>query len=123
MDPFLNFVQNNIIALTFLGTVIAGLVNFYQFVNIRKDQQRQRDYENYHNLIERLNMPEQGTGHPLLDKQKSAVFELRYYPKYKSLTHDILSDWIPRVGNVSMDKLMKETLEELGVPYDVKKKR
>lgn len=120
MDIILKFLQDNIISLSFLATAIVGIVNFYQFVATRKDEQRQRDYYNYHSLIERLNLPEDGTGHPLLDKQKSAVFELRYYSKYKTLTHDILSGWIPRVKGSGLAKLMKETLEELGVPYDAR---
>jgi hypothetical protein len=97
------------------------VVNFYQFVRHRKDSQRQTDYINYHALIERLNLPEQGMGHPLLDKQKSAAFELRYYPKYKNLTYDILSGWIPRVADLhGLGKMMKDTLQKLGVPYKEK---
>jgi hypothetical protein len=122
MDIILKFLQDNIISLSFLATAIVGIVNFYQFVATRKDEQRQRDYHNYHSLIERLNLPEAGTGYPLLDKQKSAVFELRYYSKYKMLTHDILSEWIPKVKESGLDKFMKETLKELGVPYDTQPK-
>lgn len=121
MTDVFEFLRDNVIALSFLGTAIAGIINFYQFVSIRKDNQRQVTYTNYHGLIERLNLPEGGTGHPLLDKQKSAAFELRYYPKYKSLTYDILSGWIPRVTDLhGLGKIMKETLEVLGVPYKAK---
>jgi hypothetical protein len=67
-------------------------------------------------------LPEAGTDHPLLDKQKSAVFELRYYPKYKKLTYDIFSEWIQKPKETGLDKLMGETLKELGVPYDTRSK-
>ncbi len=121
MTEILESIKNNLIVLTFLGTAIAGVINFYQFVRVRKDSQRQTEYSNYHALIERLNLPEVGTGHPLLDKQKSAAFELRFYTRYKSLTRDILSGWIPRVSGLhGLGSIMKETLEVLGQPYKEK---
>jgi hypothetical protein len=48
--------------------------------------------------------------------QKSAVYELRNYPKYKDVTHKILRGWIER--DTGMDGIAEETLQVLGVPYD-----
>jgi hypothetical protein len=112
------FISDNAIALGVLGTAIAGVINFWQFVKVRQAEQRQKEYENYHSLIDRLNIPQPKTGHPLLDMQRSAIFEMRYYPRYKELTHLILSEWILRSDKVAA--IAKETLVELGTPYQAR---
>lgn len=116
IEDVLELLTKNAIALGILGTAIAGLFNFLQFVKVRKAELRQKEFENYHSLIDRLNVPQQNSGCPLLDMQKSAVFELRNYPAYKDVTHNILSGWIKR--GATMDGIVEDTLRVLGVPYN-----
>lgn len=115
LSDLFNYIKDNAIALGLLTTAVAGVFNFWQFVKVQKAEQRQKEYENYHSLIDRLNIPQANTGHPLLDMQRSAVFEMRYYPRYKELTYLILSEWIQRSDKVAV--IAKETLAELGKPY------
>ncbi|OGY62899.1 MAG: hypothetical protein A2745_02260 [Candidatus Harrisonbacteria bacterium RIFCSPHIGHO2_01_FULL_44_13] len=49
----INFLNTNAAGLTLVITLVAGVYKFWQFVNIKKEEGRQRDFENYHNLIER----------------------------------------------------------------------
>lgn len=119
INHILLFITDNAIALGVLGTAIAGIVNFYQFVKVRKAELRQKEYENYHKLIDRLNIPQPGTGYPLLDMQVSAIFELRYYPLYKELTYRILSGWITRTKNDRISEIAKDALGALEIPINI----
>jgi hypothetical protein len=61
VSDFLTFIKDNAIALGVLGTAIAGVFNFWQFVKVRQAELRQKEFENYHSLIDRLNKPQPGT--------------------------------------------------------------
>lgn len=99
--------------MSFILTSVVGLFKFGQYVDVKRSSQRQTKFENYHNLIERLNSPLKGANHTYLDVQKAAAFELRNYPEYKHLTKDILDNWIIR--DTELSQIMRETLNELGL--------
>ena len=117
VNAILQFLTDNAIALGVLGTAVAGIINFYHFVKVRKAELRQKEYEDYHRLVDRLNMPQPDTGYPLLDMQVSAIFELRYYPAYKELTYRILGGWIKRTESDRISEIAKDTLDALKMSY------
>ena len=123
MNELLTYLQDNAVLIgiilpliALLITLAGGVFKFGQYVNVQRKQQDQIAYTNYHHLVERLTAPLPGSSTTWLDVQKAAVFELRNYPQYKEVTRDILSGWIDR--GTSMDGIMHNTLESLGVPYD-----
>ncbi len=102
----------------FIITAVAGLFKFWQYVDTKKDRQRQIEFENYHILIQRIVTPHTGLELPFIDVQKAAVFELRNYPEYKEITKEILTNWINRTKNqksgTELNDIMGETLIKLG---------
>src|SRR5260370_38843753 len=84
-----------------VGTAIAFVFSVFQFVSVRKRESREREFDKYHLLIERLVSPGQRSA-PFLDQQIAAVFELRHFPRYYECTERILSgqqrDWLNKEG-------------------------
>ncbi len=73
-----------------VGAAIAFAFSVYQFVAIRRRESRQREFENYHELIERLVAPDTKGNLPL-DRQVAIVFELRHFPRYYECSYRILT--------------------------------
>jgi hypothetical protein len=107
----LNFLEQHSVSMAVIISLIVGLFKFWQYIDIKRSESKQRRFENYHKLIERFTAPLEGHDHPFLDVQKAAVFELRNYPEYKKLTKDILENWIKR--DTKLTDWMKDTLKEL----------
>ena len=108
----INFLNTNAAGLTLIITLIAGVYKFWQFVNIKKEEGRQRDFENYHDLIERLVVDrKESDGRPFIDVQIASVYELRNFKRYYTATKIILE----RIKNRLKDKPeQKDLVEELG---------
>jgi hypothetical protein len=79
-----------------VGTGIAFVVSIFQFLSVRKRESREREFDKYHSLIERLVSPDKSGG-VFLDRQIAVVFELRNFPRYYDCTQRILKglklDW------------------------------
>jgi len=102
---------------TGVGAAIAFVVSIFQFLSVRKREARDREFDKYHLLIERLVSPGDKGG-PFLDRQIAVVFELRHFPRYYECTERILFGlqhaWLNRDGT---DRLMQEirlTLKYIG---------
>ncbi len=80
--------------ITILLTLIAGVYKFWQFVNIKKHEERQKRYENYHDLIKNLNQSDTPGESIKLYRQIAVVYELRNYPQYFDVSKRILQGWI-----------------------------
>lgn len=109
----LNFIKDNYLPISFTITLLAGIFKFWQYVDIRKNEQKQRNFENYHKLVERLTAPLSNHDDTYIDIQKAAVFEMRNYKEYKDVTSAIFEEWIKR--NSRLSSLMEETLKYLGL--------
>lgn len=112
MNEFLAFLELHSVALVFLTTLVAGVFKFWQYVDVRRSEERQKRFENYHRLIERLTAPLPGHNDAYLNVQQAAVFELRNYRDYKEVTKDIFAAWTDRDSKLSDG--MKKTLKHLG---------
>lgn len=108
----MDFFEAHSVALAFLATLVAGVFKFWQYVDVRRSEERERRFQNYHKLIERLNAPLPGHEDAYLNVQQAAVFELRNYKEYKEVTKDIFSQWIERESRLAEG--MKKTLKKLG---------
>jgi len=111
MREILNFIELHSISLAIVISLIGGLFKFWQYIDIKRNELKQKRFENYHKLIERLAAPLNSGNNTFLDVQKAAVFELRNYPEYKKVTEDILENWIKR--DTQLNDLMSDTLKEL----------
>ncbi|WP_318517443.1 hypothetical protein [Photobacterium leiognathi] len=83
------FTTSEIIA---FGSLLIPLLAFafssYRYVNVKRGEQAQQRFENYHELIHKLvRAGSDGIG---MDSQKAIIFELRNYREYKSVTIRIL---------------------------------
>lgn len=97
---------------------IIGIFKFGQYVNVKRKIQKQTEYKNFHELIERLTAPRKGDDNTWLDIQNAAAFELRNYPRYTEVTEIILRGWIKR--RTGTELIMKSTLKKLKRPYNPK---
>lgn len=68
--------------------ILAFLVPIYKFFRNKNEEQRDRYFKTYHELIKQL---VQGEGEKImLDRQLAIIFELRNYPTYYELSERIL---------------------------------
>jgi len=111
MKEILVFIELHSVSIAMVISLMGGLFKFWQYIDIKRNELRQKRFENYHKLIERLTAPLNSNNNMFLDIQKAAVFELRNYPEYKKVTEDILNNWIKR--DTELNDLMKDTLKEL----------
>lgn len=108
----ISFLNTNVAGLTLLITLIVGIYKFWQFVNIKRENARQRDFENYHNLIKRLVVDrEDSDGRPFIDVQIASVFELKNFVRYYPATKIILERTKNRLKNKPEQKDLITELE------------
>jgi hypothetical protein len=84
----------------------------YQFLSVRKRESRQKEFDQYHLLIERLVAPSQARQGIFLDQQIAVVFELRNFPQYFELTERMLegleTEWVRTPGWENYNRLIQE---------------
>jgi cbb3-type cytochrome oxidase subunit 3 len=103
--------------------IFSFAVPAFQFNHIRKIEiqqqeiiREQQEFENYHNLIEQINAGRVSAGrldddYVYLQVQQAAIYELRYYERYKELTLKLLSaDWY---NNDRLSWYVEDTIEYL----------
>ncbi|WP_313650423.1 hypothetical protein [Pseudomonas soli] len=93
----------------------------YQYISIRKSEERGRQFLNYHSIVQSL----VETG-PYIDRQMASVYELRSYPVYFPVTYRILNrlskQWStsdkPAVAHVLKEiKMTLKHIEQSGHRY------
>lgn len=102
---------------TFLATFASLALTAFRYVEIRKREQTQLAFENYHNLIAELAGGVKDKQVMKLDSQIAVVYELRHFKKYKSVTIRILSglheEWAKSSPNPRLLKEIELTIEAL----------
>jgi hypothetical protein len=97
---------------TGVGAAVAFVFSVYQFLSVRKRESGNREFEQYHSLIEKLVSPKQGQGTILLDQQIAVVFELRNFPRYFELSERVLeglrTEWSKRQDWANYERLLQE---------------
>lgn len=101
-----NFLDSHNGAITIVWTVLVALVvfvfKFFQFINIKRKDSKQRDYENYHKLIKDLNQSDTPNESIKLFRQIAVVYELRNFPRYFPVTKRILNNWPRKIDECSL---------------------
>jgi len=114
MESILLYVKNHSGELALFATVIPITISFvvmaftsYQYVVNRKNELRQQEFENFHNLINWLVNGRDGKA--FVDNQIACVYEITKYKKYKTVSKRILiglkQSW---QGKVNSDRIITE---------------
>ncbi len=95
-----------------VGAAVAFVFSVYQFLSVRKRESRQREFDQYHGLIEKLVSPREGQAQVFLDQQIAVVFELRNFPRYFDVTERVLDglrvEWTQRQDWPNYGRLIRE---------------
>lgn len=119
MRDIVIFLNSYAAGLTILLTAVAGIFKFWQYVNIKKTELRQKAFDNYHKLIKDLVQSDTQGEKIKLDRQVAAVYELRNYPEYFNVSIRILQEWLDRHEVQNFRQLYQEI--ELSINYMKKK--
>lgn len=76
-------------------TITVGLVGLFHYLSIKRAEERGRNYDRYHKLLEDLNISPLGDA-PFIDRQLAVVFEMRNFPEYYPVSLRILKRSLPR---------------------------
>ena len=76
-------------------TIAIGLIGLMHYLLIRRAEERGRQYDRYHKLLEDLNISPLGEA-PFIDRQLAVVFEMRNFPEYFPVSLRILRRSLPR---------------------------
>jgi hypothetical protein len=100
------------VSATGVGAAVAFVFSVYQFLSVRKRESRQKEFDQYHLLVEKLVSPRQGHAQLFLDQQIAVVFELRNFPRYFEVTERVLSglrnSWLQLPECQNYERLIQE---------------
>lgn len=102
MNAF-KFIQEYNGSLAVLVAVLVAACGFVHYLSTRRSEERGKQYDRYHQLLEDLNVGADGSGQ-YLDRQIAVIYELRNFPEYWPVTLRILSASLPR-----WEKAMRES--------------
>jgi hypothetical protein len=72
-----------------ITSVASGIWTVYQYIEAKKREQNQKEFENYHGLIKELVQPDD-KGVTYEDRQAAIIFELRHFKRYYSFSRRAL---------------------------------
>jgi hypothetical protein len=90
MHNALGWLSNNTAALSILGAALAFIWATSQQVLQRKQEAREREFQNYHRLVRELVSPDAQGAVMWIDRQAAVVYELRHFPRYYEFTERML---------------------------------
>jgi|tagenome__1003787_1003787.scaffolds.fasta_scaffold18207419_1 hypothetical protein len=112
MNGALSWLSAHGIGATGVGAAVAFVFSVYQFLSVRKRESRQREFDQYHMLIEKLVAPATGKTEIFQDQQIAVLFELRNFPRYFELTNRMLEGlknaWILTEGWQKYESVIQE---------------
>jgi len=110
-----DLIGTTVALLAFLVSLGSLAVSAYRFVELRRAEQEQRNFENYHKLIAETVEGARNGQVMKLYSQVAVIFELRNFKKYKSVTARILNglmaEWLAR-------KVDQKLIDELRLTID-----
>ena len=91
MGELLKWLSSNAIAaLSILGASVAFMVSTWQQVSQRKAEAEQRQFQAFHDVVEKIVSPLPTDGLFYVDRQAAVIFELRHFPRYFEFTKRML---------------------------------
>jgi hypothetical protein len=87
-----------------LTSAAVFLLKVWQFIDVRRREQRAREFDAFHRLIKELVSPDKEGVPTRADRQIAAVFELRHLTRYYEVAARILvslrEQWSGQEGNI-----------------------
>ena len=121
IQRIMDFLNSNSGGITVMIALIAAVYKFRQFVDIKKSEQKQRNFDNYHRLIKELSQPD-GSGATWLDRQVAVVYELRNFPQSKKASIRILGAWLAKNKTEAEKQKYKVLYDEMNLTLEYFKK-
>lgn len=108
MTAIINFLSTNNGAIAVLITLAVSLYKFFQYLNIKLDELREKKFKHYHDdLIKKLVQAENKDENIKLDRQIAIIYELRNFPEYFPVSKRILDGWIIKSDDKEMPERIK----------------
>jgi len=92
-----------------LASLVGGIFAAWKYFNVKKQQ----EFDNYHKLIERINKPLGNDEETYSQVQQAAIFELRYYKRYKKLSIGLMEQLLERWESENLRNSIVDTLKIL----------
>ena len=90
MTEFLSWFSARATSLVALGTAVAFVWSVWQYVDQRRRESNNRQFEAYHKLVKELVSPDPGSEVMWIQRQAAVIFELRHFPRYYEFTERLL---------------------------------
>lgn len=108
MESITSFLNTNNGAIAILITVAVSLYKFFQYLNIKLDELREKKFKHYHDdLIKKLVQSENKDENIKLDRQIAIIYELKNFPEYFPVSKRILEGWIIKSDDKEMPERIK----------------
>lgn len=91
----LTFIEENNGILALLVTLLVAISGLVHYVSVRRAEERGKQYDRYHKLLQDLNVGFDGTAQ-YIDRQVAVIYELRNFPEYWPVSIRILQRSMPR---------------------------
>ena len=92
MTHFLSWLSSNVLsALGIFGAAVAFMVSTWQQVSQRRAEGDERQFQVFHNIVEKVVSPQPTDGLFYFDRQAAVIFELRHFPRYYEFTERLLT--------------------------------
>ena len=92
MTPFVGWLSSNAVAaLSIFGAAVAFVVSTWQQVSQRRSEAAERQFQAFHDIVEKVVSPAPTEGLFYVDRQAAVVFELRHFPRYYDYTERMLA--------------------------------
>lgn len=90
VHQFVAWLSSNTATLSILGAAIAFIWSTTQQLARRKAEAGERQFQAFHEIVEKVVSPERTDGVVYIDRQAAVVFELRHFPRYYDFTERML---------------------------------
>jgi len=91
MTHLVSWLSSNVIsALGIFGAAVAFMVSTWQQVSQRRAEADERQFQAFHNVVEKVVSPAPTEGMFYVDRQAAVIFELRHFPRYFDFTERML---------------------------------
>ncbi|WP_313456342.1 hypothetical protein [Pseudomonas sp.] len=93
-----------------IAVVVSLVVAFcalYHYVSVKNAEERSKQYDRYHKLLEDLNISPRGDD-PFVDRQVAVIYELRRFPEYYPVSLRILNASLSRWKQYKQNSAINE---------------
>lgn len=108
-----NWLNQNGAVLSLLIALVPLVWAAVSYVSLKRSENKQRRFENYHALIKQLVQGDDMIGAPYIDRQLAVVFELQRYPEYSPATLRVLTGFRESAESWHNRKAAQRLIEQI----------